>query len=165
MLCCTAPHPCDQPLAHCTAGHYAVASGDPAAAAVRFVAVTHISPGANQARLAAVSAALALLATQHPDDIPKAAQILRQCEVFGTPDAKLPFAERSACPNTVSLCFGVSGCCSIPGRCLTCACPLGPMDSQECSCAHVFEPEVALCNLLLLISPSISRCRDLVMTA
>lgn len=49
---------------------------------------------ASQARLAAVSAALALLNTQHPDDILKAADILRQYEVFDEIDSKLPFAER-----------------------------------------------------------------------
>ena len=96
-------------------GHYAMAAGDPAAAAVRFVAAAQTSPTPNQARLAAVAAALALLATDHPDNITKAAQILQQHEIFTSIDATLPYAERyqqlgvDTCLDQQSLAF-----CTLP---------------------------------------------------
>ncbi len=78
----------------CNAGNYALAAGDLSTAAERFVEAAQTGSSASQARLAAVSAALALLDTQQPDDILKAADILRQYEVFDDIDSKLPFAER-----------------------------------------------------------------------
>ncbi|DBB16347.1 TPA: hypothetical protein ACH3X3_014645 [Trebouxia sp. C0006] len=77
-------------------GNYALAAGDLSTAAERFVEAAQTGSSASQARLAAVSAALALLDTQQPDDILKAADILRQYEVFDDIDSKLPFAERGA---------------------------------------------------------------------
>ncbi|KAA6424975.1 MAG: hypothetical protein FRX49_05149 [Trebouxia sp. A1-2] len=77
-------------------GNYALTVGDPSAAAERFVEAAQTGSSTSQARLAAVSAALALLNTQHPDDVLKAADILRQYEVFDKIDSKLPFAEQGA---------------------------------------------------------------------
>ncbi len=71
-----------------------MAAGDPSAGAVRFVAAAQTSPSMNQARLAIVAAALALLATHHPEDLSKAAQLLQQYQIFGNADMQMPYAER-----------------------------------------------------------------------
>ncbi|DBA81821.1 hypothetical protein WJX77_011283 [Trebouxia sp. C0004] len=99
QLCTDYPALLGKPLLsslYMLAGNYALAVGDPSAAAERFVEAAQTGSSASQARLAAVSAALALLTTQHSDDTLKAADILRQYEVFDDIDSKLPFVEQGA---------------------------------------------------------------------
>ncbi len=78
------------------AGHYARAVGDAGAAAAKFTAVAMSNPSSQQACLAAVNAALALLATGQAQDLSKAADLLQHQQLFGGLDASLPYAERYA---------------------------------------------------------------------
>ena len=80
-----------------------MAAGDSAASAARFVAAAQTSPTPNQARLAAVSGALALLASHDPEGLSRASQLLQDYQIFGKTDTTLPFAERS-----VSLVLNIS---------------------------------------------------------
>ena len=85
MRCCSA-----------SAGHYAMAAGDATAAAAKFLAVAQSSPSPQQACLAAVDAALALLATGQAEDVSKAADVLRHHQLFESLDTSLPYGERYA---------------------------------------------------------------------
>ena len=71
-------------------------SGDAAAAAARYIAASESASSPHQACLAAVSAALALLATQQPDALLQAVNILQKCHLYDTIDASLAYAERYA---------------------------------------------------------------------
>ena len=73
-----------------------MAAGDATAAVAKFLAVAQSSSTPQQACLAAVNAALALLATGQTEDVSKAADVLRHHQLFESLDASLPYAERYA---------------------------------------------------------------------
>lgn len=86
----------DHQMVLACAGHYAMAVGDAEAAAAKFMAAAKSNPSGHQACLAAVSAALALLATGQAEDLLKAADLLQHQQLFKGLDASLPYAERYA---------------------------------------------------------------------
>ncbi|KAL3152138.1 hypothetical protein ABBQ32_001235 [Trebouxia sp. C0010 RCD-2024] len=96
-MCTTYPTLLGHPLHASTfmlIGHYAMAVGDAEAAAAKFMAAAKSNPSGHQACLAAVSAALALLATGQAEDLLKAADLLQHQQLFKGLDASLPYAER-----------------------------------------------------------------------
>lgn len=82
-------------------------AGDAPVAAARFMVVAQNSPSPQQACLAAVSAALALLATEQPEGVSQAADILQQHQLFESLDSVLPYAERCAAGHV--LCASSAG--------------------------------------------------------